>query len=240
MKFSGHIIAHRGASAYYPENTLLAFRKAQELGASWVEFDVMLTKDNVAIIIHDDTLDRTTDRGGNVADTNFTAIAECDAGSWFGEEFKNTPIPTFTATLELLKELKMGINVEIKPSIGREAETAEITVKILQKHWPSDLPLLVSSSDPECIFTAKKFAPDYYYGIIVDKWPDNWGETLERLNVFSVHANHDILTAEKVAELIKAQHLVLAYTVNDQSRANQLLDWGVGVVFTDKPDLFSK
>lgn len=81
------IIAHRGASAYKPENTIIAFQNAKELGATWVEFDVMLSADGEAITIHDVMLDRTTSGQGNVADHTYDEISQLDAGRWFAPEF---------------------------------------------------------------------------------------------------------------------------------------------------------
>ena len=237
MDFPDHLIAHRGASSVAPENTLVAFEKADALGADWVEFDVMLTKDNVAIVMHDYTLDRTTNGDGNVADTDYAEIADLDAGSWFSEEFKDTRVPTFSAALQYLKSLMLGINVEIKSTPGTNVQTVEVAVKVLHKHWPSNLPLLISSASSACLFTVKQHAPDYQLGIIVDKWPDNWLSELKKHPIISVHANHKILSKKRVAKLSKLGYLVLAYTVNDKDRARELIKWGVSAVFSDKADL---
>ena len=130
------VIGHRGAAAAAPENTLASIRKAKELGASWIEFDVKLTRDGQAILFHDDRLERTTDGRGAVAATTLAEIKRLDAGSWFGPAFRGEPVPTFDEALMLCAELGLGINVEIKPCRRREAETAAVAMAALLRLWP--------------------------------------------------------------------------------------------------------
>ena len=125
------VIGHRGAAAAAPENTLASLRKAKELGASWVEFDVKLTRDGVPILMHDERLERTTNGRGEVAQATLAELQELDAGGWFGPAFRGERVPTFEAALGLCAELGLGINVEIKPCPGREAETARVAVETL-------------------------------------------------------------------------------------------------------------
>ena len=112
------VIGHRGAAAAAPENTLVSLQKAKELGASWVEFDVKLTRDGVPILMHDERLERTTDGRGEVALTTLNDLQKLDAGGWFGPAFRGEPVPTLEAALALCAELGLGINVEIKPVRG--------------------------------------------------------------------------------------------------------------------------
>ena len=97
--------------------------KAHELGISWVEFDVKLSRDGVPVLFHDDTLDRNTDGRGPIADQDLQALRTYDAGAWFNAAFAGTPLPTLDEGLAVLARCGMGANVEIKPSNGREAET---------------------------------------------------------------------------------------------------------------------
>ena len=146
------MIGHRGAAGAAPENTLASIRKARELGATWIEFDVKLTKDGHAILFHDDCLERTTDGRGAVAATTLAEIRRLDAGGWFGPAFRGEPVPTLGQALALCVELHLGINVEIKPCAGREVETAQVTVATLLDVWPRDRPApLVSSFSPACL-----------------------------------------------------------------------------------------
>ena len=124
------VIGHRGAAAYAPENTLEGIREAARRGARWVEFDAKLTGDGVVILMHDDTLDRTTNGHGSVAQTSFGDIGRLDAGAWFGEAWRGARVPRLADALALLVELDMQANIEIKPCPGREIETAQAVVDV--------------------------------------------------------------------------------------------------------------
>ena len=125
------VIGHRGAAAVAPENTLASLRRAKELGAGWVEFDVKLTRDGAAVLIHDERLERTTDGRGEVARTTLAELRKLDAGAWFDPAFAGERVPTLGDALALCGELGLGINVEVKPCPGREAETARVAVETL-------------------------------------------------------------------------------------------------------------
>lgn len=235
------VIAHRGASAYAPENTLVAMRKAQQLGAQWVEFDVMLTADAEAIVIHDLTLNRTTNDRGRVADTTYSKIAQLDAGSWFAPEFRNERIPTLVELLACLRELGLHINMEIKPVPGQELATTRKALQILEQHWPCDKsPPLISSGSLLCLREVRRLHAELLLGVIADRWPRNWQAVSEELECISWHFNHKILNPQRVAQIRQAGKLVLAYTVNRAERALELFGWGVAAVFTDYPDVILK
>lgn len=122
------ICAHRGASATHPENTLAAFREAIRLGAHMVEFDVYLTKDKHPVVIHDPTLDRTTDGKGRVNEAKFKAVRKLDAGSWKGASFKDERVPTLAEALEIMPR-NIWLNVHLKE--GREC--GEIAARAIVK-----------------------------------------------------------------------------------------------------------
>ena len=108
------VIAHRGASAYAPENTLAAFALAAEMGADWFELDCTLTRDGEVIVIHDDTIDRTTGAKGSVAEMTLSELKRYDVGSWFDPKFAEERFPTLGEALDLAKEKRIGVYVEIK------------------------------------------------------------------------------------------------------------------------------
>jgi len=114
-KIDPPVIAHRGGSAYAPENTLSAFTKAAQLGMQWVEFDVMLAACGTPIVFHDDLLDRTTNATGEVGVHAYTYLQTLDAGAWFNSKFSGERIPTLAQVLQFLKDVKLCANVEIKP-----------------------------------------------------------------------------------------------------------------------------
>ena len=231
------VIGHRGAAAAAPENTLAGIRKAKELGATWIEFDVKLTSDGEPILFHDDRLERTTDGQGAVAATPLATIRRLDAGGWFGPAFRGEPVPTFEEAQRVCAELGLGINVEIKPCRGRERETAAAAVAALLRLWPRDLPVpLISSFAPECLRVARELAPQVPRGYLADRLPRNWRELLARYDCASLHLNRRRLTVRQRTTVTAAGIPLVLYTENDGARARRHLENGVTSVITDRID----
>lgn len=232
------IIGHRGACGYAPENTLESIRTAADLGAKWVELDVKLTKDDVAIIFHDDELDRTTNGSGLVMDKTYEEIRHLEAGSWFADSFAGIKIPTLEETLELILELDLGLNLEIKPCAGREVATAEAALDIMSRYWDDTDKLLISSFSHVSLETAMEMAPEWHRGLLLDdEWPENWGELAEYLEAATVNINGNKVEREQIEQIIDLGKPILAYTINDPQRFRTLQSWGVDGVFTDVPDV---
>ncbi len=229
------VIGHRGAAAAAPENTLAGLREAKELGASWVEFDVKLTRDGVPVLMHDERLERTTSGQGRVADTTLAAIEALDAGAWFRPAFRGERVPTFEAALALCAELGLGINVEIKPCRGREAETARATVETLLAHWPEAMPApLVSSFAPICLVVAREIAPALPRGHLAGALPRRWRAAMAAHGCRTLHLNHRWLSARQRAAVVAAGVPLLLYTIDDPGRARQQLAAGVTAVITNR------
>ncbi len=231
------VIGHRGAAGAAPENTLASIKQAKELGASWIEFDVKLTRDGHPILFHDDCLERTTDGRGAVAATTFAETRRLDAGSWFGAAFRGEPVPTLQQALALCAELDLGINVEIKPCARREVETAQVTVSTLLELWPRDRPApLVSSFAPACLAVARDLAPELPRGYLAGTLPRRWRELMAEYACTTMHLNHRRIIGRQRAALVAAGIPVVLYTLNDGWRARQHLDAGVAAVITDHVD----
>lgn len=232
------IIGHRGACGYAPENTLESIRTAADMGVEWVEFDVKLTKDDVPILFHDDTLDRTTNGAGNVADTYYDDIQALEAGSWYADSFTGIKIPTLEEAIEVLVEFDLGANVEIKPCPGREKETTEIALDILSQYWDDHDRLLISSFQHVALETAMDMAQDWHRGLLLpDEWPENWVELADYLDVSTINVNGNTVTREQVEAIMDQDKPILAYTINDPQVARKLQGWGVDAMFTDVPDV---
>lgn len=235
------IIGHRGACAYAPENTLESIKTAHDMGVDWVEIDVMLTRDFIPVIHHDDTLDRTTNGAGNVADRDWEDIKQLEAGSWFSDGFAGAKIPTLEETLELLIDLDMGLNLEIKPTPGREIETAEVALDYLSRIWDDHDRLLLSSFSHVSLETAMDMAPDWRRALLLEtEWPPNWKEMADYLAASVININGNTCTREQVEEIIDFGKPILAYTINDPRRARSLYSWGVDGLFTDVPDVIKE
>jgi len=234
------LVGHRGAAGLAPENTPAGFRKAAELGVRWVEFDVHLSADGVPVIIHDDTADRTTDGKGEVSAKTLAELRSLDAGAWFSPDFRGERIPTLEETIALLGELGLGAVVEIKPSPGAEAATAEAAMRVLTATWPDHLPApMVSSFKREALLRAQAVAPGIARALLVGAIPPDWRSEADRLGCAAVHADHRTLDADGVAAVTRAGLPLFAYTVNEASRASELFAWGVSAVFTNRPDLLA-
>lgn len=232
------IIGHRGAADYAPENTRESILTAADMGATWVEVDVKLTKDGIPIIFHDDLLDRTTNGAGAVADTLYEDIKDMDAGSWFGASFAGTRILTLVEFLDILEDKGLSANIEIKPCPGREKETAEVVMDYLTRCWDEPDRILISSFSHVSLEVAMEMADYYPRGFLLDDvWPENWQDVAEHLDVSVVSFNGNTVTREDVEDAIDFGKPVLAYTINDAQKARQLQGWGVDGFFTDAPDV---
>ncbi|HEY4997496.1 MAG TPA: glycerophosphodiester phosphodiesterase family protein, partial [Usitatibacter sp.] len=154
------IFAHRGGGSLAPENTLAAIRVGQSFGYAAHEFDVKLSGDGVALLLHDATLERTTTGNGRAADFPWSELAKLDAGAWHSEAFRGERIPTFAEAAALLRSKGTMANVEIKPTPGLSAETGRAVALEAAKHWAgaSRAPLL-SSFSFDALMAAKDAAP---------------------------------------------------------------------------------
>src|SRR3990167_2926706 len=129
LNFTPRAIAHRGACAYAPENTIASFTKAAQLGMKWLEFDVMQSVDGEVIVFHDETLDRTTNGKGDVDRYPYSYLRTLDAGAWFNPAFSGERIPTLIQTLEFLENTNMNANVEIKAMGNRDEQLVLAVLK---------------------------------------------------------------------------------------------------------------
>ncbi len=232
------VIGHRGAAGHAPENTLAGFRHAARLGIAWVEFDVQLTADAVPVVIHDHTLDRTTDGYGQVRRCSLERLRRFDAGGWMHPAYIGERVPTLAEVLAEIAGAGMGCNIELKPQKGREAETARIALETAKTLWPAHMPPpLVSSFESTALVVARDTVPDWPRGFLAGKLPPDWRHSVDTLGCSSVNLHHRRITPGIVDAVRKAGFPVLAYTVNDAARARLLWSWGVCSIFSDFPDL---
>lgn len=230
------VIAHRGASAYAPENTLIAFAKAYELGATWIELDVMLTHCGEIVIFHDDFLSRTTNGQGKLADFNYANLSKLDAGSWFKRKYKGQTIPTLAMLIEFLQQYPLGVNIELKPAIGDEMRLVRKLLTALTA-WPEHIPLLLSSFSLKSLELLQEMQQSKWpIGLLQNHLQPDYLALAKSLNCISIHVNYQHLTQRVCEEIKNADFLLLSYTVNRLSRAKTLWNWGVDSVFTDYPD----
>ncbi|MCF8466887.1 MAG: glycerophosphoryl diester phosphodiesterase [Sneathiella sp.] len=230
------IVGHRGACGHAPENTLASLKKSAELGAGFVEIDVTLTRDNIAVIQHDTDVKRCSNGSGPILLKTLAEVKSLDAGSWFSPDFTGERIPTLKEATGTLARLKLGLNLEIKPTKGWEVPTAEQVGRELLDYWPGDLPLLLSSFNIEALVTVGEMLPGVPRGYLTEAIPPDWERRLAEAGCASLHCEKYFVTEDKVAAIRKAGYRILVYTVNDPEMAKRFLDWGVDAIITDFPD----
>jgi glycerophosphoryl diester phosphodiesterase len=226
-------LAHRGGGSLAPENTLAGIRLAAQLGFKAVEFDVMLSRDGTPILMHDETLERTTNGVGSVCQTADAVLFALDAGQ--GEA-----IPRFEQAARLCRQLGLLANVEIKPATGFASVTAETVARLSAELWrDAILPPLLSSFSLEALAVARDIVPQFPRGVLFDAVPAHWLEDMRRLEAISLHCDGDLLTDARIAEVRAEGFPLLCYTVNSEKQAKNLRARGVSAMFTDRLDLFA-
>jgi len=232
------LVAHRGGGRLAPENTLAAMRIGASFGYKMVEFDAKLSQDQIAILLHDTNLERTTNGQGNAADYPYSALAQLDAGVWFNATFQGESIPTLEAVARYTLSQNMASNIEIKPTPGLEALTGTAIARQAKRDWAgASTPPLLSSFSLTSLEAAQKEAPNLPRGWITKELSTNWRETLTQLGCVSIHLHHQSLTEQLLNDAHHAGFRVAVWTVNDPARAATLLGWGVDSVITDALDL---
>lgn len=227
-------IAHRGASGITPENTRVAFVKALDLGADMIEFDVRLTRDDVAIIFHDETLERTTNGSGHVAETDFSTISRLDAGSWFGASFADHEVPTLEEVLGLLAGRAM-LNVELKPDTRIEPLVRRVVTAVARFELFDAT--IFSSFEVAALRSLRRLVPDARIGVLCQRGELPAALTLaEELGAVTLHPSATMVDMDLVREAHARDLSVYPWTVNEPGEIALLRALGVDGVFTDYPD----
>lgn len=230
------IIAHRGFSGNYPENTMLAFQKAIEIGAEGVELDVHFTKDGELVIIHDETIDRTTDGTGFVKDYTYAELAKFNAYGRFEGQFGFQKIPTLREYFELVKDVDGFItNIELKTGIF-EYEGIEKAVIDLVKEFGLEDRTILSSFNHFTVMRCKEYAPEIKTGFLVESWIIGIGEYTKSHGIDCVHPIYVNLKPELYAEMKNAGREVNTWTVNEYEDIKRLSDMGVDALIGNYPD----
>ena len=233
-------IAHRGAGKLAPENTLAAFRLGAHHGYRMFECDAKLSADGVVFLMHDATLDRTTNGRGIGGERPWGELAQLDAGGWHSRAHAGEPL----ATLENLGRWCLAnghhLNIEIKPTPGVEQRTGEVVAREAARLWQgAAVPPFLTSFRPEALQGARTAAPHLPRGLLVDRLWDGWFDVARQLQCVAVVANHALWDAPTVARVQGAGMRCLSYTVNDDWAAQRLLALGTDGIITDRVDLFA-
>ena len=226
-------IAHRGASAYAPENTMAAFRKAVELGADGIELDVQLSKDGQVFVMHDSRLERTTNGRGRTGVKTLDELKALDAGSWFSGEFKNEPIPTLKEVFEYATG-KLLVDVELKKAKDR-LELVQAVHKLVDEFdmWND---CLITSFDKKTIEAVVACMPEIQCGLLTDKNSNNifkgdWAFCVVR---------GDVLNQDLIYSANERGKQLVVWTVDEEADMRYLLELGISRIITNYPDRAQK
>ncbi|HOE34651.1 MAG: glycerophosphodiester phosphodiesterase [Chloroflexi bacterium] len=228
------IYAHRGASALAPENTLAAFLLALQAGADGIELDVMLSRDKELVVIHDSTVDRTTNGSGKVAEMPLAALRELDAGAHFGENFRGEKLPTLTEVFEAVGG-KMRINVELK-NYARPLDDLTARVISLTERFHLEDSVLLSSFNPINLSKAAKINPRIQRGLLVSPGDRRMLGGMGRL--FPYHALHPYykdVTREMTARLHARGKQLNTWTVDEPQALLRMRSFGVDGIICNNP-----
>lgn len=248
-------IAHRGAGKLAPENTLAAFRLGASHGYRMFECDVKLSADGVPFLMHDATLERTTDgpsklRANAVGQASdgismvggehpWSALSRLDAGRWHSPAYAGEPLPSFEAIASYCLTNQFFVNIEIKPTPDTEEETGRVVAEHAARLWQGQkVPPFLTSFRPEALAAAKAARPELPRGLLIDTLWDGWLATAQALGCVAVVCNHKLADAAYMAQLRQAGLRALCYTVNDEAQVQRLLALGVHGIITDRVDLF--
>lgn len=230
------IVAHRGGGKLAPENTLAAIDVGARYGHTMIEFDAKLSRDGQIFLLHDDTLERTSNGWGIAGDLDWDDLVKVDAGSWYSGEFKGESLPLLKDVAARCREHGMMANIEIKPTTGVDAQTGKVVALAARDLWQGMTPPLLSSFSVAALEAAQQAAPELPRGLLLDEWRSDWRELTSRLACVSIHLNHKLLDEARIAALKAAGLKILVYTVNNPQRAATLLRWGVDSICTDRID----
>jgi len=237
------VIAHRGFSGEFPENTLVAFQAAVEAGADLIELDVSLSRDRIPVVIHDETLDRTTNGSGRVQDFTRSELQQLDAGSWISKKFREARIPTLEEVFRRVGR-QIAINVELKPE-SFEADDPEDSLEkqvlaLIHTHGVAE-PTVISSFEWRFFPRVRQHDAEIPLAILWEEGP--LGVALEAAHAnqaTALNPDEERLTPQLVEQAHAAGLRVLSYTVNTQERMREVLSWGVDGLFTNEPVLMKE
>lgn len=236
---------------YFVENTLSAIKKGCEYGIHAVEFDVMLSKDRIPMLMHDEVLLRTLNNDcihkNKIFNTlTSTELESIDVGSWYSKDYKDERIPTFESIIQYCIVHKIFMNIEIKPVKGDEMITGQIIAEMIRKYYndlkDNNIIPLFSSFSYDALKAAKDTFSLIPRGFLIDEPIDSisiWKEQAQELDIISLHLNHKYITTSNINDINHLGFNIFCYTVNDIDRAKELLELGIDAFCTDKIDEFS-
>ncbi len=231
--------AHRGFSANFPENTLLAFEKAIEAGAEGIEFDVHLTRDGIPVIHHDEKLERTTNGTGLIGKYTFDELQQLDASGKFKGLVPPQRIPSLRQYFELVSGANIISNIELKNNVIQYPEIEQRVLDLIEE-FNAQGDVIVSSFNHYSIRSFKKLAPEIQTGVLEESQIVNPGEYAKSLKAENYHPYFHSLTDEIIQNLHAHQIKINAWTINDSNDMLAAIKMKLDGIITNYPDILSK
>ena len=234
-------VAHRGAGKLAPENTLAAFRLGADYGYRMFECDAKLSADGVPFLLHDSTLERTSNGHGTAGARPWSELAQLDAGAWHSRRYAGEGLPSLEALIRFCLANAYALNIEIKPTPGVERQTGAVVAQLAARLWYGTTlpPPLLTSFQPESLRGASEACPELPRGLLLDKLTPGWLDTAQALDCVAIVCNYALWDAEIVVQVHDAGMRALSYTVNDEWAAERLIALGTDGLITDRVDRFS-
>ena len=231
------IIAHRGDKTHAPENTLAAFKLAAENGADAIEFDVKLTADERVIVLHDQTVNRTTTGTGKIFQLPFAVVRNLDAGGWFSEDYRGERIPTLDEVFETVGK-RLYINIELTNYATPGDGLVPKVVDLVKKHGLQDR-MLFSSFFARNLQITRSLLPEVPRGLLCMRGLlGSWGRTFTwRGDYFALHPYLTDVDPGLVHRVQAAGKSVHVWTVNSEEDLKRMIGLGVNAIITDDPVL---
>jgi glycerophosphoryl diester phosphodiesterase len=233
------IISHRGYSAKYPENTMIAFQRAVELGTHGIELDVQMSKDGEIVICHDETIDRTSNGSGYIKDMTVKELKQYDFGSKFNRihaKYEFQEIPTLKEYFEYIKDFDVFTNVELKTNIFKY-EGIQMKLWDLIKEFEMEERTIISSFNHHSIMEMKKIAPHIKCGFLTMCGLLHPGTYTKQYSVECYHPVFRSLTEEDIKNCQSENIEINTYTVNDEKQIMRLIDYHITNIITDETEL---
>ena len=230
---------HRGFSGRYPENTMLSFEKAIEAGCEGMEFDVHLTKDNVLVIIHDEKIDRTSNKTGYVKDMTYEELCSVDFSYKYKGEVPFQKIPTLQEYFELVKDLDIISNIELKTGVFEYPGIEKAVYELICKYNMKDK-VIISSFNHHSVMRMKALDPNIKCGFLSETWILDIGNYVSSHSVEAYHPQFNMLSDEETADLKSHGVSINTWTVNEEADIQNMIRLEVDGIISNFPDRVKK
>ena len=231
------VFAHRGFSGRYPENTMLSFQKAAELGVDGIELDVHLTKDGELAVIHDESVNRACPgAAGKIKDLTLAELRQLDASYLYTGQFGVNRIPTLREYFDFVKDLPLVTNIELKTNIYAYEGIEQKTAALIRAYRLEDR-VIISSFNHYSVLRMQALAPELKYGLLSESWLVEAGAYCRRLGVQCYHPLRGNLIPELVRDLKDHGLEINTFTVNEEEEVRRFYSLGIDGIIGNYPDM---